>query len=207
MIKLITALLFTAMIGISYHAGASIIAYEPEIQIDGTGYVGCDVGVNCWTGSSQSNASFHIDDLIHAAGYAGTLDLRYKYNVTGSVPAFEEGLFKDNYTIGIGGSYNNMNTGGFIKWDGGTAITCGDCFLVIADGIHDPIWYAFNINAWTETGDINFRNFWIGDGEISNVAIYSGTDRNIPNVPVPPAIWLMMTGLIGLVAVGRRRKD
>ena len=41
-----------------------------------------------------------------------------------------------------------------------------------------------------------------------SVAIFSGTgSANVPEVPVPAAVWLMGSGLLGLVGVARRRKQ
>ena len=47
---------------------------------------------------------------------------------------------------------------------------------------------------------INLGN---GDFEISHVTEINGTDRSL--VPIPAAAWLFGSGLIGLVAVGRRK--
>ena len=205
MIKLITALLFTAMIGISYHATASLATVpDPEIQIDGNGYVGCAPDINCWTGFGQGNASFDINDLEVKTGYApNTLELYYNHNVGGG----EDGPFSDNYTTDTwAGMFGYANANGAITWDGGDSVTCPECFLVIKDGT-DPYWYAFKLGGWNGSGAIEFRNFWLGNGEISHVSIYGGdeSDRNI--VPIPPAVWLFGSGLIGLVGVARRGKQ
>ena len=92
-------------------------------------------------------------------------------------------------------------------------IDCGTCYLYVKDGNNDPNWYIFNISYWDGMSDLDLEGFWTGGvsekGSISHVSIFGAEPLDkglIPPVPVPAAVWLFGSGLIGLVAVSRRRK-
>ena len=72
-------------------------------------------------------------------------------------------------------------------------------YLLVKDGNHDPIWYLFDVSDWNRTENIVMTSFWPNGGAISHVSLYAP-------VPIPPAAWLLGSGLIGLVAVRRRFK-
>ena len=46
-----------------------------------------------------------------------------------------------------------------------------------------------------------------GSQSLSQVQLDGVTDERTPVVPVPAAAWLLGSGLLGLVGIGRRRKD
>ena len=88
-------------------------------------------------------------------------------------------------------------------------VECPECYLFVKDGNHVPNAYVFNLGTnlgtgallakWNGTEDLDLDNFWIGNGAISHVAIY-GTSV----VPVPAAVWLFGTALLGFIGFSRR---
>ena len=198
--KLLTTLLFATVMAISYHASAA------------------SVNPGHWSEIATSNnpASPTLDELVIAAGYSGTFELLYKakhaasdnpVNGTGQHAAFYETHFNDL------NNDNNFESVDIYFRDhySSNAISCGDCFLLVKDGKHDPAWYLFDIsNWWNGTETLQMVDFWLDrevDGElltggsISHVAIYGG----VGEVPVPAAAWLFGSGLIGLIAIARRK--
>jgi len=98
--------------------------------------------------------------------------------------------------------------GATVRYDhnGGDIVDCNfPCYLAITDGNHDPGRYLFNLAlsgpiGWNGIEDLVLANFWVGKGSISNFAIY-GTASPIP---VPAAVWLFGTALIGFIGFSRR---
>ena len=82
----------------------------------------------------------------------------------------------------------------------------GSLYLLVKDGsIGNPAWYLFdlqNLNgaSWNGTDTLELSDFWPGQGAISNVRIYGNP------VPIPAAVWLLGSGLLGLVGIRRRFK-
>ena len=68
---------------------------------------------------------------------------------------------------------------------------------VSVDGVEQ-----FNVNGTFENGSFGFYNF-----SQQNVRYAGITEDIAPPVPVPAAIWLFGSGLIGLVGVARRKKS
>ena len=143
-------------------------------------------------GSDPNNPN--ASDVSDIVGVPGLLSL-YKDDAGGS----ENGSFADNYTTTY--DYEPDPEDATITWDGGDSISCPECFLVVKDGSHDPIWYIFDIGNWDGMMDIELTGFWPDQGAISHVEIVGGV------IPVPAAVWLFGSGLLGLVGVARRRKN
>ena len=89
-----------------------------------------------------------------------------------------------------------------ITYVGGTAITCGDCYLVVKDGNQEPAWYLFDISSWDGTEIIELTGFWPDQGAISHVSIYGAPSQ----VPEPQIAALLGLGLLGMVVARRKTK-
>ena len=163
----------------------------------------CDSST-CWSGSTPNNPD--ADDVSFIIGVADLVSL-YKADVPkeGRITV-ESGLFTSSYET----SFTPVPTNpadpldpenAFISYVEGDFISCPECFLVVKDGNHDPIWYIFDIGSWNGTDDIEIMNFWPDSGAISHVDIVG----RITSVPVPAPVWLFCSGLLGLVGVARRK--
>lgn len=136
----------------------------------------------------------------------GSLELLYKADVGDEdAPATIE-------SGGFAGSYNTVfSNSAFdpedatISFTGGSAITCGVCYLVIKDGNTNPNYYFFDLTAagWNGTDSIILTDFWIGRGAISHVAIWGASERSVPE---PGTLGLLGLGLFGMAAGMRRRR-
>ena len=124
-----------------------------------------------------------------------TVDLYYKNDH----PSAEEGPFASSYDTTYTNSPSDPEDA-LIGYTGGSSISCPECFLLVKDGNQDPIWYIFDIGTWNGTDDIVLNGFWPAQGAISHVSIYGSA------VPVPAAVWLFGSGLLGLIGIARRKK-
>ena len=88
-----------------------------------------------------------------------------------------------------------VNTGG--------PIVGADAYLLVKDGQMTPAYYFFNLTSWDGIETINLSGFWPDSGAISNVVLFG---KEAP-IPEPGTMLLFGTGLAGLAAVGRRRKN
>lgn len=134
------------------------------------------------------------------------LTLLYKANQGADA---DSGDFADDYTSAIG------ETGGTITWDGPDAIECPACYLFIKDGDGSPR-YLYDLSAWDGEETITLSGFYLGGGPssggISHVSIYGAEgepceDCEPPVIPEPASLVLLGSGLIGLAAARRRKKQ
>jgi hypothetical protein len=181
-IKLLTlASLLLCGYGVTAQAALVDIALTPD---------DCTIGV-CWTSNSNSNPSLsEIETLV------GTTDLTslYKQDVGKKNDA---GPYSNSYTT----TFSNSPTdpaGALIQLiTGMDPITCGECYLLVKGGNEDPSLYVFALTGMINS--ITLSEFWSDQGAISHVEIVGA-------VPVPAAVWLFGTALIGFIGFSRRTK-
>ncbi len=66
--------------------------------------------------------------------------------------------------------------------------------------------YTFTLLGFSTDGGTTFANeFVTEEGEVNTASLYF--DYSVSVVPLPAAGWLLLAGLGGLAAVGRRRKS
>ncbi len=96
-----------------------------------------------------------------------------------------------------------------ITWAGGAIIDCSaECYLVVKDGMKEPVWYIFDLTGWNGTEIIELTSFWPdtsrGSGAISHVDILGGRGGNT-TVPEPGTLALLGIGLFSMGLMRRRR--
>ena len=167
------------------------------------------------TVSGASNPTEEIN-LIEAAFGLSTesgLNLLYKSDFADALSGVEDpnnnAAFDPFYSTTY--SATTDPTGATISYTGGATdpqISCPDCYLFVKDGAGTPNAYAFNLGTladiavWDnhDTNPLVLTGFWAGvTGAISHVALY-GTSV----VPVPAAVWLFGTALLGFIGFSRR---
>ena len=111
----------------------------------------------------------------------------------------ESGSFADVYTSTYG-TVEEPLSAATITFTGteGEQIACPECFLLVKDGNQNPIWYIFDLGDWDGMEVIELTDFWVGNGEISHITIFSDGKA----VPGPAPFVLMGIGLLGM-ALGR----
>ena len=112
-----------------------------------------------------------------------------------------------------GDLFDGMLTGSHNLTDGhsGTFSIDGDSassyLIVFKTGVAkmNPDWVAFLLPAGTLTGSWSFN----GQQSLSHAAVYGAIrdDRAVPAVPLPAAVWLLGSGLLGLLGLGRLRRQ
>lgn len=127
----------------------------------------------------------------------------YKNDFVENAPGKESAYFSVSYTL----NWNDPldPTGGVLRWVLGTAyIVCGECYVAVKDGNHDPRCYFFDLsNLWNGQEELVFRNFWSqGGGAISHITIW-GTPAI--KVSEPGTLGLLGLGVLGLLAASCRR--
>jgi hypothetical protein len=150
-----------------------------------------------------SAANCEPDCVYDAFGLTddGSLTLLYKQDVGGG----ESGSFAGSYTTEFFNTPDDP-ADATISFDGGSAIVCGVCYLVIKDGNGPPTYYMIDLTAlgWDGEEDIILTGFWPDQGAISHIAIW-GTPGDT-SVPEPGTLGLLGLGLAGMAAGLRRRR-
>jgi hypothetical protein len=138
------------------------------------------------------------------------LDLLYK---------FETDTNDEDGSATLAGSYSSTvtteGTGDYvsavISYGSGDIVDCSSpCYLTVKGGKDNPARYLFDLAlsgpiGWDGVENLILSDFWASpdQGSISNFAIY-GTA--VSPIPVPAAVWLFGTALIGFVGMSRRRE-
>ena len=141
------------------------------------------------TGQSQ------IDAVLDAAFDPDLVEL-YKMDVGGP----ESGPLQGSYET----TFNNTPSDpadADIVYVGGD-IVGPDAYLLVKDGNQTPAWYLFYLTGlgWDGMDTLDLNNFWPNQGAISHVTLYG-----IQSVPEPATAFLVGLGLIGIVAIGKKR--
>jgi hypothetical protein len=166
----------------------------------------------------DTNDCFLVDEIIGNSSPSteialiestfGVSNLNFLYK-SDAATSNESGDFDDLYST----SYAAGNEGATISYDGGMSdpyIDCSgnnDCFAFVKDGDNNPNAYIFNLGSafdiavWNGKSSILLEDLWPGNGSISHVSLYGASV-----VPVPAAIWLFGTALIGFIGFSRRIK-
>jgi len=155
--------------------------------------INCGTTLSCDTGTETSTSA--IVSAIESL-HPGIMEVYKADQVDDSLPD-ESGSFADDYTTVF--TPNNDPEDALITWDGPDSIVCPNCFVLVKDGNSNPSWYLIGINDWDGMMDLDLQNFWPSNGAISHVSIWTQP------VPVPAAVWLFGSGLIGLVGVARKK--
>lgn len=195
MFRIIFALLFLGTCSMS----AQAVTIDPDNCVDGEGTSGA--GLTCWYVNTIS--ALNADAVESEVGTSTELILLYKSDWGGS----DSGTFSEKYTTTFNGfektSPDDDPTGANIEHDTGfESIICPECYLVVKGG---PAQYIIDIGFWGGVDTLALEGFWdAGPGSISHVAIFGG--EAVPQIPVPAAIWLFGTALIGFVGMSRKTK-
>lgn len=182
--------------------GASAQAALVDIELSPAD---CNVGVNCWTSNDPSNPS--TSDIETLVGTSSTLISLYKQDVGA---ASDSGTFAGSYETTFSNTSTDPEDALIELVSGQDPIVCGECYLLVKDGNQTPSLYVFDLSAIDDMIEsITLTDFWAaigedkGQGAISHVEIMG---PRISEVPVPAAVWLFGTALLGFAGMARRTK-
>jgi hypothetical protein len=156
----------------------------------------CNTTYTCWTSNDNSNLS--ASDVETITGATGLLSYYKQDQGAGS----DSGTFADSYETTFDNIPADPEDALIELLAGEDPITCGTCFLVVKDGNNAPAQYIFDLSGLGMLNSIDMNDFWPQNGAISHVEIFG----SVSAVPVPAAIWLFGTALVGFAGMARRTK-
>ena len=187
-------------------AGSSMAAViSPTINgPDVCTYGGADP--NCWQDDDGAPSQPSLADLAALVGIDPTdLETLYKDETDGNTPGEESGSFAGNYTTAWNPPDDEEEAfGATITWDGGSFISCPECYLWVKDGQSTPNLYVFDIGWWDGQETLTLQDFWLERGAISNIGIF-GREGGDMQVPEPGTLGLLGIAALGLGLVRRRQ--
>ncbi|MCP4981598.1 MAG: hypothetical protein GY935_14025 [Gammaproteobacteria bacterium] len=157
-----------------------------------------------------------LELLYRADSFFDSEDL----SLLSTTPSVEAGTYRDSYSTEFGwGSVADAYSSALISYDGSSATPITECltitcYLVVrGETDRNPSAYLFNLalNGWDGDANkdmpLNLTGFWLTSpgAAISHVAIY-GSSLSPSPIPVPAALWLFGTALIGFIGISRRTK-
>jgi len=201
--------------GLVKASSAASCSLTGEVEVGGMAATSCGWGP---TGDSIANTptntpqlpddylNWDVNDLAHNVALAGFWQYYYKQDLNSEDPP--GGTTTPDISAGADGiNLQITSTGGNDAWDSGTfSFNAFDPFLVVlGDGSDTEYhWYLFEGKTGPQTGTWD-TSVIFGGKDLSNITIYAN-DESFPPVPVPAAVWLFGSGLIGLVGIARRRR-
>jgi len=139
----------------------------------------------------------------------GRSDWQFYYKQDLGNQSFPNGTITPDFNLGGEGiDLQITSTGGNDAWDTGTfTVNAQNPLLIVLGngGNTDYAWYLFTGYSGTQSGTWDTTNLYPAPGmggggkDLSNIAAYTV-------VPVPAAVWLFGSGLLGLVGVARRKR-
>lgn len=203
MFRSIIALVFFA----AFSLNAQAVYVADGLIIDGTLNGAGDDCLNNPLACTLSDVNGGNDTALWP--FLGTLAYKANYDPKAGEAA-EEGTLTGSYnTTFFADDGTETATGGdpsfaSISYVGGDKVDCSaDCWLVVKDGNHSPARYLFDLAmlGWDGMQELDLENFWnSGGGAISHVAIFA----DVSPIPVPAAVWLFGTALLGFIGFSRR---
>jgi hypothetical protein len=181
---------------------------------------------NCWMAKDEGALSQDNNEVLNtfATKVSGFSKDNLLYKVDASTGTDQESLasaYETTFTADASGATIS-------QVEGQASVDCSvSCFLLVKDGNHAPFAYLFLLSlgwddrethrnyptpdnigwatagggpSWDGIADLELRNFWSGEGEISYVALYSAS---VSAVPVPAAFWLFGTALMCFIGLSR----
>lgn len=115
-------------------------------------------------------------------------------------------VIRDNNGAGVASSAFNLTAAGaFSVLDGNVWNIYSNIAIGIKVGNNNsPSWAIFELEKFAQSG------IWstapTQGGGLSHYLVYGQTQSTTPTVPVPGAVWLLGSGLMGLVAMGRKKQ-
>ncbi|WP_262966214.1 hypothetical protein [Methylobacter psychrophilus] len=190
--KLFLAILFT--LGFCSQAMANVTYFSDNFD-----------NLSAWTRNPGSSYAYVSDNNLSfsSGNYGGDIF---------TTNTFGKGYFNFDYrgTAGIdGGGYFGISTGlpGSLSWIAGTSSTYSTPFNLVNDGLFHTYSIAFDsaiLGSGVTAAHIMLEQFANNTSGLATFARVSVTSLPVAAVPVPGAIWLFVSGLLGLAALRKK---